>query len=235
MTTSLNNDDFTVLVSGGSRRSLSEHVCCGAITFKMTEWVEQWTCITFWVRPERSSAETIRLIRKAAAMGNWWLAASSHQHAHSCIMFHAEFFGEASNHPDDSAPLQSKFGALWLLAFPKAKIAFEREEISDCQWDSGKFNWAANSDWENCVRSQGAYCEEDWGVIVLCTVFLVSYIFFNKCLFHSTWLDTFWTNLVYKKQRACYDRWYILGVRWCDVREVMREKCCSVRILTWFR
>ena len=39
--------------------------------------------------------------------------------------------------------------------------------------------------WENCVRSQGAYFEGDWGVIVLCTTFLVSCIFFNKCLYFS--------------------------------------------------
>ena len=42
-----------------------------------------------------------------------------------------QFFGETSNHPGDSAPLQPRFGAPWLLAFPKTKIAFEREEISD--------------------------------------------------------------------------------------------------------
>ena len=41
------------------------------------------------------------------------------------------FFGEMSNHPGDSAPLQPRFGALRLLAFPKTKITFEREEISD--------------------------------------------------------------------------------------------------------
>ena len=29
-----------------------------------------------------------------------------------------------------------------------------------------------------CVRSQGAYFEGDWGVVVLCTMFLVSCIFF---------------------------------------------------------
>ena len=47
-------------------------------------------------------------------------------------MSRAEFFGE-TNHPGDSAPLQSRIGALQLLAFPKTKITFEREEISDHQ------------------------------------------------------------------------------------------------------
>ena len=36
-----------------------------------------------------------------------------------------QFFGETSNHPGDSAPLQPRFGALQLLTFPKTKIAFE--------------------------------------------------------------------------------------------------------------
>ena len=61
------------------------------------------------------------MIQKAAAMGSWCLAASSEQHARSCITSQAEFFGETSNHPGDSAPLQPRFGALQLLAFPRLK------------------------------------------------------------------------------------------------------------------
>ena len=40
--------------------------------------------------------------------------------------------------------LLPRFGALWLLAFPKTKITFEWEEISDHQWDSGKYDGAAD-------------------------------------------------------------------------------------------
>ena len=133
------------------------------------------------------------MIQKAAAMGNWWLAASSQQCAHSCIMSSAKFFVETSNHPGDSAPLYPRFGTLWLLAFPKTKITFEREAISDHQWDSGKYNRQLKAIptkdfaeyfeqwkrlWENGVRFHG-----DRGIIVLCTMFLLSCIFFNKCLF----------------------------------------------------
>ena len=46
-------------------------------------------------------------------------------------MSDAEIFDKTSNHPGDSAPLQPRFGALWLLAFPKINTTFEREEISD--------------------------------------------------------------------------------------------------------
>ena len=80
---------------------------------------------------EHHSTETIGMIQKAAALGNWWLGSSSWQHACSCITSHAEFFGETSYHPGDSARLQPRFGTLWFLPFPKTKITFEREETSD--------------------------------------------------------------------------------------------------------
>ena len=135
-----------------------------------------------------SSAETIQMIQKPKALGNWWLTASLQQCTHSCIMSWAEIFGKTSNRSGDSAPLQPRYGALWLLAFLRTKIMFEREEISDHWWDSGKYGGAADGDWENCVRSQGAYFEGAWGVDVLCTMFLVSLIFFNKCLYFSYYM-----------------------------------------------
>ena len=45
--------------------------------------------------------------------------------------------------------------------FPKLKSPFEREDISDSGYDSEKYDRAADGDWENCVRSPGAYFEED--------------------------------------------------------------------------
>ena len=158
---------------------LSEQVYCVSLTFKMTEQVEQWICIKFCINLEHSSMETIRVNQKATAIGNWWLAASSRQHTHSCIMSCAECFGEMSNHSGDSVPLQPMFRALPLLAFPKTKIIFEREEISDHQWDLGKYGRAADGDW-NCVRSLL------WrGPRYHCPVYNVSCIFFSKCLYFS--------------------------------------------------
>ena len=97
-------------------------VLCG----QMTEWVEQQICIKFCIKLKPSSVETIRMIQKAAAMGNWWLAAPSWQCTSSCIISPAEFFGETSNLPGDSVPLQPRFGTLQLLTFPQTKITFER-------------------------------------------------------------------------------------------------------------
>ena len=42
-------------------------------------------------------------------------------------------FGKASHHSGLSASLQPRFGSLRLLAFPKAKIALEIEEICQCE------------------------------------------------------------------------------------------------------
>ena len=96
-----------------------------------------------------------------------------------------EFFGETSNHLGDSAPYSPDLVPCDFWFFPKTIITFEREEIPDCRWDSGKYNGAADGDWENCVRSQGACFEGDWGVLVLRTMVLISCVFFNKCLYFS--------------------------------------------------
>ena len=50
---------------------LNEHVHCVAVTFKMTEQVEQQICTKLCVKLEHSSAETIQMIHKATAIGNW--------------------------------------------------------------------------------------------------------------------------------------------------------------------
>ena len=50
---------------------LSEHVYCVAIAFKMTERVERRICIKFCIKLEHSSTETIWMIQKTTAMGNW--------------------------------------------------------------------------------------------------------------------------------------------------------------------
>ena len=158
---------------------------CVVVAFKMIEWVEELICIKFCIRFEHSSVKTLQMIQKDAAVGNWWLAASSWQ-AHSWIMSHAEFFGKIPNHPGDAASLQPRFGTLLPLAFPKTKIAFESKDISDCQWKSGKYNGANDGNWENCVRSQDANFE---GVRCHCPIYNVS-------IFYITGLETFWTDLI---------------------------------------
>ena len=94
---------------------------CVAITFKMTEQIEQWICIKFYIKLGHSSMETIQRIQKATAMGNRWLAASSQQCAHSCITSHAEIFGKTSVHPGDWASYSPDLVPCDFLLFPKLK------------------------------------------------------------------------------------------------------------------
>ena len=106
----------------------------------------------------------------------------------SCLV---QFFCETANHWGDSVPLQPRFGTLRCLAFPKTKITFEKEEISDCQWDSGKIQWGG------CCQLE-ELCEDPryllWmGLKCHCPMYSGSCVFFTKCLYFS-WLDTFWTD-----------------------------------------
>ena len=75
----VNSDNFTVLVSRGGRLilPLPVGVYCVALTFKMTNRVEQWNCIKFCIKLKHSSTETVQMIQKATAVGSWWLAALS--------------------------------------------------------------------------------------------------------------------------------------------------------------
>ena len=182
----------------GRQTSLSEHVYCVAMAFKMTEWVQQWICIKFWFKLEYSSMETIRMIQKATAMGNRWLAASLRQHAHSCITSPAEVSGETSNHPGDLASLQPRFGILWLLAFPKLKWPLKEQRfqtIDEIQENTmeqlmvtGRTVWGPKVPTLKGTKAPLSYIQ--------CFLYLVSSSI-HVSIFHITWLDTFWTDLVY--------------------------------------
>ena len=123
------------------------------------------------------------------------MATSSRQCTCSCNMSRAEFFGKTSNHPSDSAPLQPRSGTLQLMAFPNTKMTFEREEISDCRWDSGKYNETADDDlWGPKVPTlRGIEVSLSYVQYVL---YLVSFSV-NVCIFHITWLHIFRTDLTY--------------------------------------
>ena len=94
------------------------------------------------------------------------------------------------------SPLQLRLGALRLLAFPKTKITFEMEEISDYQWDSRKCDRAADGNWENLwgLKVPTLKGTETSLSYVECSLYLVSSSI-NVSIFHIMWLDTFWTDL----------------------------------------
>ena len=68
------------------------------------------------------------------AFNNDWASRSASSRQCACPFYssRAGFFGKASHQPGLSAPLQPRFGSLWLLAFPKVKISVEREKMCEC-------------------------------------------------------------------------------------------------------
>ena len=153
----------------------------------MTEQVEQWICITFCIKLEHSSVETIQMIQKAAAMSNWWLAASSH-HTHSCIRSQAEFFGEIPNHTGDSAPYSPDLASCDFLLFPKLKLPLKGKRfqtVDEIQENMvGQVMAVGRTVW----GPKAPTLKGTWGVIVLCIMFLLSGVFFNKCLYFSQYM-----------------------------------------------
>ena len=136
---------------------------------------------------------------------------------------------------------QHRFGTLWLLAFPKTKITFERKEISDCQWDSGKYNGEADGDWENCEGDSASLS------YVQCFLYLVSSSI-NVSIFHITWLDTFWTDFILawretgkmgeEDRREEEKRSQRIGSNVCNSQHMMDTFCVVTSTITlhntWF-
>ena len=126
------------------------------------------------------------MIQKAAAVGNWWLAASSWQHAHSCITSHAELFGKTSNHPGDLDPYSPDLAPcdFWLFSKLKSPLKGKRfQTVSEIQ--------------ENTTGQLMEIGRTVWGPKVptlkrtemsLSYVQYFFYIFCNKCLYFSYYM-----------------------------------------------
>ena len=86
----------------------------------------------------------------------------------------------------------------WL--FPKLKSPLKGKRflnINEIQENTA--SGAVDGDWENCVRSQGAYTLRGTEVslsYVQCFLYLLVSSSINVSIFHITWLDTFWTDLL---------------------------------------
>ena len=184
---------------------LSERVYCVTIAFKTMSELSNKSASDFALSlniPPRKLFGWFRRLQLWAA-GDWQLHHDSAPAYASCVVFWWNI-----KSPTWLSPPTAQFGPLQLLAFPNTKITFEREEIPDWR-DSGKYNEAADGDWENCVRSQGAYFEGDWGIIVLFTVFLVSCIFFSKCLYFSYYMTGHFLDRPHTYTRCTHMYMYI--------------------------
>ena len=152
----------------GWKMSLSDHVYCEAIIFNMAEWVKQRICIKFCTKFGHSLAETILMIQNLWATGDWQLH-------HDNASTHASYLVQKFFVKHQVTALQLRFGILWLPAFPKTKITFEREAISDRQWDSGKWQLGELCKVPTCLLWRGLRCH--------CTMYNASCVFFNKYLY----------------------------------------------------
>jgi hypothetical protein len=106
-------------LAGGQRRpccsSVNSHTPVGLVS---RQWrAVDWDCVLCDRRTQNDRASR---------------SASSRQCAYLFYSSCADFYGKTSHHPGLSASLQPRFVSLCLLAFPKAKIALEREEICKC-------------------------------------------------------------------------------------------------------
>ena len=165
----------------------------------MTEQVEQWICIKFCVKLEHSSVESIWMVQKAIAMSNWWLAASSWQRVHSCIISQTGYFWWNIKSPgwlsDPPPPIwhPATFGFYQNQNYLSKGRDFRplmrfRKIQWGCWWQLGEGYEAPR-----CLLWRGT---EALLSCVQCFLCLVSSSK-NVSIFHITWLDTFWTDLIY--------------------------------------
>ena len=182
----------------GQQTLLSRHVYCVAVTFKVTEGVEQWICITFHIKLEHSSAETIWMIPKSTAMSNWWLVTSSRNaagHA-SCLVQrflvkHQITQVTQSSYSSDLSPCN-----FWLYSKLKSPLKGKRfQTIDEIQENTtgqllaiGRALWGPEVPIEKGTEVSLSYLQ--W------FLYLVSSSV-NISICHSMWLHTFWTDLVH--------------------------------------
>ena len=178
----MNSDNFTVLVSGSGRCRWVRCVVCGHRI--QTERVQQWNCIKFSIKLEQSS-----VIQEAAAMGNWWLAASSQQCACSCITSHAEIFGKSTNHQVTQPLYSPDFAPCDFWLFPKLKSPLKGKRfqtIDEIQENTEQLMAIGKTVWGPMVPTlKGTEASLSY---VQCFLYLVSSSR-NMSIFHISRLD----------------------------------------------
>ena len=154
----------------------------------MTEWVEEWICFRFCGKLKHFS-KTIWMILEGHSYGQ--LLTGSFITTMCSLTHHVlcRVFWWNINYPGT----QPRFDVLWLLAFPKTKITFggaEIQTIDEIQENTtGQLMVIGRTVWGPKVPTLK-------GTEVSLSLYLVSSSL-NISIFHITWLDTFWTNLIY--------------------------------------
>ena len=176
----------------------SEHVYCVAVAFKMTDQVQQPICIKFCFKLEHSSAETIGWFRRPQlrATGDWQLhhnnAPTNASHLMQSFLVKHQIT-QVTQPPCSPDLMPCNF---WL--FPKLKSPLKGKRlqtVSEIQENTmghlmavGRIMWGPK-----VPTSMGT--EVSFSCIQ-CFLYLVSSSI-NVPVFHITWLDTLWTDLVF--------------------------------------
>ena len=163
----------------------------------MTERVQQQICLKLCIKLKHSSMETIRMIQKAAAMGNWWLAASTWQRACSCITSCAEVLRKHQITQVTQLPYIADLAPCGFWLFPKLKSPLKGKRfqiVNEIQENTtGQLMVTGRAVWGPKVSTL------KWTEVSLyyvqCFLYLVSSSI-NVSIFQITWLDTYWTDLI---------------------------------------
>ena len=145
--------------------------------------------------------------------------AGDNMSAHGSCLVHS--FWRNIKSPRWLTLLQPRFRTRWLLAFSKTITTFGREEISDCWWDLGKYDGAADGDYSKkfcrecwtVEETLGELCEAPrsllWrGLRHHCPVYNVSLsCTFNKCLYFLYYIDGYFLG---RPHRVKWVKIYIL-------------------------
>ena len=177
--------------------ALSEHVYCVAITFKMTERVEQWICIKFWMKLENPPWKLFEWLRRPQlwVTGDWQLHHNNVPTHALCVM--KGFLAKHQITQVTPPPYIPDLAPCDFWVFPKQKSPWKRKRFQ-----------TINEIQENMTGQLMAIGRNMWGPkvptlkgtevslsYVQCFLYLVSSPV-NASIFHITWLDTFLTDLV---------------------------------------
>ena len=177
----MNNDDFTILFSGGSR-------CCWVSMCTVWPSHSRWLSgesnksASNFVKLEHSSTDTIWMIQKATGTGYWWLAMTM---CHLTCHILCSFFEKHQITQVTQLPYSSELAPCDFWLFPKLKLPLKEKRfqtIEEIRENKTELLIAiGRTVWGPKVPT----LKETEASLSLCTIFLISYTLFNKYLYFS--------------------------------------------------
>ena len=159
---------------------------------------------------EHSSVETIGMIQKAAAMGNLGLAASSRQHTVHASRLLQRFLAKHQITQVTQLHYSSDLTPWNFWIFPKLKLPWKGKRfqtVNEIQENmAGQLTVTGGT--VGGPKVPALKGTEASLSCVQCFLCLVSSPI-NASIFHITWLDTFWIELIYPKVELFVLHWLI--------------------------